>query len=65
MEFDNILCPHATVDDKVDRAVENEEKVLDGGEGEHPAGVVGKHAHGPAHVRPLTHSRLYMNLNQS
>ena len=34
--------------------------MLDGCEGEHPAGVVGEHAQSQAHVRPLTHSRLYM-----
>ena len=56
----DILCSHAAVYDKVDRAVDNKEEMLDGGEGEHPAGVEGEHAQGPAHVCPLTHSRLYI-----
>ena len=35
--------------------------MLDGGEGEHPAGVEGKHTQGQAHVRSLAHSRLQMS----
>ena len=43
-----LLCAHEAVDEEVDRAVDNEEEVLDGSEGEHPAGVGGEHAHTPA-----------------
>ena len=32
-----LLCSHDAVDDKVSAAVEHESKVLEGGEGEHPA----------------------------
>ena len=32
-----LLCSHDAVDDKVSTAVEHESKVLEGGEGEHPA----------------------------
>ena len=46
----DLLCAHEAVDDKVHRAVDNEEEVLDGGETEHPAGVGGKHAQGPAEI---------------
>ena len=46
----NLLSPHEAVDDEVDRDVEDEEEVLDGGETEHPAGVGGKHAQGPAEI---------------
>ena len=37
--FSELLCPHATVNDEVDGAVDDEKEVLDGGESEHPAGV--------------------------
>ena len=51
-----LLRPHEAVDEEVDRAVDNEAEVLDGSEGEHPAGVRGEHAHTPAQVGPLTHA---------
>ena len=51
-----LLCAHEAVDEEVDRAVDNEAEVLDGSEGEHPAGVRGEHAHTPAQVGPLTHA---------
>ena len=56
--LEQLLCAHKTVDDEVGRAVDNEEEVLDGGEGEHPAGVGGEHAQAPAQVGSLTYTRL-------
>ena len=62
-----LLRSHETVDDEVDRTVDNEEEVLDGGEGEHPAGVGGEHAQAPAQVGPLCYTGLdrIRNLCQS
>ena len=56
---DYILGPEETVDNEVDRAVENEAEVLNGGEAEHPAGVGGKQSGSKAQVRPHRHTRLY------
>ena len=50
-----LLCAHAAIDDEVDRAIDNEEEVLDGGEAEHPPGVGGEHAQAPAQVGSLTY----------
>ena len=52
----SLLCAHEAVDYEVNRAVENEEEVLDCSEGEHPAGVGGEHAQRPAQVCPLTYT---------
>ena len=52
------LSPHEAVDDKVDRAVEDEEEVLDGSEAEHPAGAGGEHAQAHADVGALTYAGL-------
>ena len=53
-----LLGAKKAVYDKVDRAVDNKEEVLDSGEGEHPAGVGGEHAQLPAQVGPLTNGWL-------
>ena len=53
-----VLCAHGTVDDEVDGAVDDEGEVLDGGEGEHPAGVLGQQTCLPTHVGPPRHARL-------
>ena len=37
--FSELLCPHEAVNDEVGGATEDEKKVLNGGESEHPAGV--------------------------
>ena len=55
-DFYILLCAQEAVDDEVNRAVDNEEEVLDGSEAEHPAGVGGEHAQAPAQVGPLTYS---------
>ena len=56
-----LLCAHAAIDDEVDRAIDNEEEVLDGSEGEHPPWVVGEHSQAPAKVGSLN----YIGLKQS
>ena len=43
-----LLCSHEAVNDKVDRAVEDEEEVLDGCEAKHPTWVGRKHSQRPA-----------------
>ena len=55
-DFNILLCAQEAVDNKVDRAVDDEEEVLDGSEAEHPAWVGGEHAQAPAQVGPLTYS---------
>ena len=52
--MDGLLSAHKAVDDEIDRAVADEEEMLDGSEGEHPAWVGGEHPQTPAHVGPLT-----------
>ena len=61
LSLKHLLGAHEAVDDEVNRAADNEKKMLDGGEGEHPAGVRGEHAQAPAQVGPLT----YTGLNRS
>ena len=53
-----LLGSQEAVDDEVERAVDNEEEVLDSSEGEHPAGVGGEHAQAPAQVGPLCYAGL-------
>ena len=62
-----LLGTHETIDYEVDRAVDNEEEVLDGSEGEHPARVGGEHAQAPAQVGLLSYTGLdrIRNLCQS
>ena len=58
-----LLGAQEAVDDEVNRAVDNEEEVLDGSEAKHPAGVGGEHSQAPAEVGSLTYTWLEKGLN--
>ena len=59
-DIKNLLSAQEAVNDEVDRAVDDEEEVLDGSEAEHPDGACGEYAQAHADDGPLNYAGQYI-----